>query len=140
MRRATDVADRLDQVVDERLGAVADLEEFVGNAVAWSERLGTPNGQELAGRLRATAQQVSALREELTDIQLDFAVTLDITPADAPPLTALPHPRQRDIRPPAHEARAHAALLTSPHRPTAPAPLAETPYSAPAATAPRRTR
>jgi hypothetical protein len=140
VRRATDVADILDQVVDERLGSVADLEEFADTAAAWSERLGTANGQELAGRLRATAQHVGDLRDELTELQLDFAVTLDTTPGAAPPLTALPHSRQRDVRPPAHEARAQAALLSSPHRPTVSTPPAETQRAAPAATAPRRTR
>lgn len=139
-RSSTDFADILDQLVDEHRGVVADLEEFVGTAAAWCDRLGTPSGRDLAGHLRATAVRVDDLRDHLTEAQLNFAVMPDRTPDNSPALTALPHTPQRDVRPPAHEARAQAALLASPHRPTtAPAP-ATAPSATAVTTAPRRAR
>ncbi|WP_329543965.1 hypothetical protein OG548_03695 [Streptomyces sp. NBC_01356] len=47
LRRSADVADVLDQILDEHHGVVGDLEEFIDTAAAWCERLDTPNGREL---------------------------------------------------------------------------------------------
>lgn len=108
-RRSIEVSDLFDQVTDERLRVVAELEEFVDTAAAWCDRLGTPNGKELAGHLRATAVHVDDLRDHLTEAQLNLADMPDTTPEAAPPLTSLTSSHQRDARPLAHEARTRAA-------------------------------
>lgn len=138
-RRSVEVSDLFDQVIDERLGIVAELEEFVDTATAWCDRLGTPNGEDLAGRLRATAVRVDDLRDHLTEAQLNFAVMPDTTPDAAPALTNLTSSHQRDVRPPAHEARARAALMAF-HRPHTAPPSAAAPAATAVATAPRRSR
>ncbi|WP_148588780.1 hypothetical protein [Streptomyces sp. WAC01526] len=141
LRRSADVADVLEQILDEHDGAVGDLEEFVDTAAAWCERLDTPSGRELGQHLRTIAHHVALLGDRLVDAQLDLSVMPDVTPKDAPPLADVPLPKRHEIPSVTHTARARAAVASSPKRP---ADLAAAPEEAPRSTtappSPRRTR
>ncbi|MFJ9419978.1 hypothetical protein ACIRPT_38370 [Streptomyces sp. NPDC101227] len=140
LRRSADVAEVLEQILDEHHGAVGDLEEFVDTA-AWCERLDTPGGRELSQHLRTIAHHVAFLDDRLADAQLDLSVMPDVTPKDAPPLADVPLPKRHDVPSVTHTARARAAVASSPKRP---ADLAAAPDEAPrsrdAPPSPRRTR
>ncbi|MFE0187571.1 hypothetical protein [Streptomyces sp. NPDC058989] len=141
LRRSADVAEVLEQILDEHHGAVGDLEEFIDTAAAWCERLDTPNGRELGQHLRTIAHHVAFLGDRLADAQLDLSVMPDVTPQDAPPLTDVPLPARHEIPSVTHTARSRAAVASSPNRPTGlPAPPEEVPRSTAAPPSPRRTR
>ncbi|MCF3172606.1 MULTISPECIES: hypothetical protein [Streptomyces] len=141
LRRSADVAEVLEQVLDEHHGAVGDLEEFIDTAAAWCERLDTPNGRELSQHLRSIAHHVAFLGDRLADAQLDLSVMPDATPQDAPPLAELPLPSRHKVPSVTHTARARAAVASSPNRPAdlpaAPEEAARSPAAPPS---PRRTR
>ncbi|MEU9342022.1 hypothetical protein AB0D74_12490 [Streptomyces sp. NPDC048278] len=143
LRRSADVADVLEQVLDEHHGVVGDLEEFIDTAAAWCSRLDTPNGRELSQHLRTIAHHVAFLGDQLVDAQLDLAVMPDVTPADAPPLAEVPLPARYEIPAVTHTARSRAALASSPNLPTAatrPAPPGEAVTSRATAPNARRSR
>ncbi|WP_405539660.1 hypothetical protein OG787_46900 [Streptomyces sp. NBC_00075] len=117
LRRSADVADVLEQILDEHHGVVGDLEEFVDTAAVWCERLGTPNGRELGVHLRTIAHHVAFLGDQLVTAQLDLAVMPDLTPDNAPPLAEVPLPARHEIPSVTHTARSRAALASSPNRP-----------------------
>ncbi|MGW1374693.1 hypothetical protein ACWD6P_10540 [Streptomyces sp. NPDC002446] len=117
LRRSADVADVLEQILDEHHGAVGDLEEFIDTAAAWCERLGTPNGRELSQHLRTIAHHVAFLSDQLVNAQLDLAVMPDVTPENTPPLAEVPLPARHDIPAVTHTARSRAAVASSPNRP-----------------------
>jgi len=141
LHRSADVADVLEQILDEHHGAVGDLEEFIDTAAAWCERLDTPGGRELGQHLRTIAHHVAFLGDRLADAQLDLSVMPDVTPKDAPPLADVPLPKRHEVPSVTHTARARAAVASSPKRP---ADLAAAPEEAPrsrdAPPSPRRTR
>ncbi|WP_432144313.1 hypothetical protein [Streptomyces sp. bgisy084] len=141
LRRSADVADALEQILDEHHGAVGDLEEFIDTAAAWCERLDTPGGRELSQHLRTIAHHVAFLGDQLTDAQLDLSVMPDVTPKDAPPLANAPLPARNTVPSVTHTARARAAVAPSPKRPEVlPATPEEAPRSTAALPSPRRTR
>ncbi|MGH4028717.1 hypothetical protein ACQB60_07250 [Actinomycetota bacterium Odt1-20B] len=117
LRRAADVADVLEQILDEHHGVVGDLEEFIDTAAAWCERLGTPGGRDLGLHLRTIAHHLAFLGDQLTDAQLDLAVMPEVTPQGAPPLAEMPLPARHQFLPVAQTARARAATEPSPQRP-----------------------
>ncbi|MGP3948476.1 hypothetical protein [Streptomyces sp. 7N604] len=117
LRRPADVADVLEQILDEHHGAVGDLEEFIDTAAAWCERLDTPNGRELGLHLRTIAHHVAFLGDQLVNVQLELAVMPDVTPENAPPLAEVPLPMQHEFPSVTHTARFDAAVASSPNRP-----------------------
>jgi hypothetical protein len=119
LRRSADVADVLEEILDEHHGTVHDLAEFVDTAAAWCERLDTPNGHELALHLRALAHHVAFLGDQLTEVQLDLSAMPDVTPLDAAPLTETPHRDRHEVPSATHSDRSRAALSSSPNRPAA---------------------
>ncbi|MFI0155750.1 hypothetical protein [Streptomyces lydicus] len=141
LRRSADVAEVLEQILDEHHSAVGDLEEFVDTAAAWCEGLDTPGGRELGQDLRTIAHHVAFLGDRLADAQLDLSVMPDVTPKDAPPLADVPLPKRHDVPSVTHTNRARAAVASSPKRP---ADLAAAPEEAPrsrdAPPSPRRSR
>ncbi|GFE25699.1 hypothetical protein [Streptomyces nigrescens] len=141
LRRSADVAEVLEQILDEHHGAVGDLEEFIDTAAAWCERLDTPGGRELGQHLRTIAHHVASLGDRLADAQLDLSVMPDVTPKDAPPLVDVPLPNRYEVPSVTHTARARAAVASSPKRPAdLPAAPGEAPRSTAAPPSPRRTR
>lgn len=141
LRRSADIADTLEQILDEHHGAVGDLEEFIDTAAAWCERLGTPAGRELSQHLRTIAHHVALLGDRLADAQLDLSVMPDVTPQDAPPLADLPLPARCTVPIVTHTARARAAVAPSQKRPAVlPAPPVEAPRSTAAQPSLRRRR
>ncbi|MEU1299978.1 hypothetical protein [Streptomyces shenzhenensis] len=118
LRRSADVADVLEQILDEHHGTVGGLEEFIDTTAAWCERLDTPNGRELALHLRTIAHHVAFLGDQLTEAQLDLAVMPDVTPIDAPSLAKVPHLARHELPSVTRTARSRAALSSSPNRPT----------------------
>ncbi|MEC4018274.1 hypothetical protein [Streptomyces sp. H27-D2] len=116
LRRSADVADLLDQILDEHHGTVSDLEEFIDTAAAWCDRLESPNGHELGQRLRTIAHHVAFLGDQLADAQLDLSVMADLTPDGASLLAEVPLPARYDVLPVTRAARARAAVASSPHR------------------------
>ncbi|GGX14543.1 hypothetical protein [Streptomyces noursei] len=140
LRRSADVAEVLEQILDEYHGAVGDLEEFIDTAAAWCERLDTPSGRELGQHLRTVAHHVAFLGDRLADAQLDLSAMPDVTPKDAPPLAEVPLPKRHKIPSVTHTARARAAVAPSPKRPAdLPAAPGEAPRSTAAPPSPRRT-
>ncbi|WP_406217506.1 hypothetical protein [Streptomyces decoyicus] len=141
LRRSADVAEVLEQILDEHHGAVGDLEEFIDTAAAWCERLDTPNGRELGQHLRTIAHHVAFLGDRLADAQLDLSVMPDTTPQDAPPMAEVPLPSRHEVPSVTHTARARTAVASSPNRPAdlpeAPEEAARSPAAPPS---PRRTR
>ncbi|MER6132151.1 hypothetical protein [Streptomyces sp. NPDC001815] len=141
LRRSADVADVLEQILDEHHGVVGDLEEFIDTAAAWCERLDTANGRELGLHLRTIAHHVAFLGDQLVTAQLDLAVMPDETPDIAPPLSEVPLLTRYEIPSVTHTARARAALASSPTRkgtlPISPDGAAHSPASP---SSPRRTR
>jgi hypothetical protein len=141
LRRSADIADVLEQILDEHHGVVGDLEEFIDTAAVWCERLDTANGRELGGHLRTIAHHVAFLGDQLVAAQLDLAVMPDVTPENAPPLSEAPLLPRHGVPSVTHTARARAALAPSPNRP---ADLPTSPDEAARAPAPpsspRRTR
>ncbi|MFI2369857.1 hypothetical protein [Streptomyces sp. NPDC018833] len=141
LRRSADVADVLDQILDEHHGVVGDLEEFIDTTAAWCDRLDTANGRELGRHLRTIAHHVAFLGDQLVTAQLDLAVMPDITPGNAPSLSEVPLLPRHDVPSVTHTARARAALASSPTRPaaqsTSPDEAAHAQASPPS---PRRTR
>lgn len=117
LRRSADVADVLEQILDEHHGVVGDLEEFIDTAAAWCTRLGTPNGRELSQHLRTIAHHVAFLADQLVVAQLDLAVMPDVTPDNAVPLAEAPLPTRYEIPSVTHTARSRAALAASPSLP-----------------------
>ncbi|WP_435220708.1 hypothetical protein [Streptomyces sp. Tue6028] len=141
LRRSADVADVLEQILDEHHGAVGDLEGFIDTAAAWCERLDTANGRELGLHLRTIAHHVAFLGDQLVAAQLDLADMPDLTPDDAPPLSEVPLPTRHEAPSVTHTARARAALSASPNRPAAlPTSPEEAARSAASPSVPRRTR
>lgn len=141
LRRSADVADVLEQILDEHHGALGDLEEFIDTAAAWCERLDTLGGRELGQHLRTVAHHVAFLGDRLADAQLDLSVMPDVTPKDAPPLADVPLPKRHEVPSATHSARARAAVTSSPKRPAdLPAAPGEAPRSTAAPPSPRRTR
>ncbi|MEU8782639.1 hypothetical protein [Streptomyces sp. NPDC048637] len=141
LRRSADVAEVLEQILDEHHGPVGDLEEFIDTAAAWCERLDTPNGRELGQHLRTIAHHVAFLGDRLADAQLDLSVMPGVTPQDAPPLADMPLPVRHNVPSVTHTARSRAAVASSPNRPTElPAASEEAPRSTAAPSSPRRTR
>ncbi|MFE6364130.1 hypothetical protein ACFVP3_29570 [Streptomyces sp. NPDC057806] len=141
LRRSADVADVLEQILDEHHGAVGDLEEFIDTAAAWCERLDTANGRELGQHLRTIAHHVAFLGDQLVTAQLDLAVMPDVTPDDAPPLADVPLLPRHEIPSVTHTARARAALASSPNRPAAQSTSPDEAARSPAPpSSPRRTR
>ncbi|KMS74383.1 hypothetical protein ACM01_13885 [Streptomyces viridochromogenes] len=141
LRRSADVADALEQILDEHHGVVGDLEEFIDTAAAWCERLDTPNGRELSLHLRTIAHHVAFLGDQLVAAQLDLAVMPDVTPDNAPRLADVPLPTRYEIPSVTHTARARAAAASSPNRPVVPPTSSEEAARAPASpSSPRRTR
>ncbi|WDT54138.1 hypothetical protein [Streptomyces sp. G7(2002)] len=141
LRRSAEVAEVLEQILDEHHGAVGDLEEFIDTAAAWCERLDTPDGRELGQHLRTIAHHVAFLGDRLADAQLDLSVMPDVTAMDAPPLADVPLPKRHNVPSVTHTARARAAVASSLKRPAdlAAAPK-EAPHSLDAPPSPRRTR
>lgn len=141
LRRSADVADVLEQALDEHHGVVGDLEEFIDTAAAWCDRLDTANGRELGQHLRTIAHHVAFLGDQLVTAQLDLAVMPDITPGNAPSLSEVPLLPRHEVPSVTHTARARAALASSPTRPaaqsTSPDEAAHASASPPS---PRRTR
>ncbi|WP_369251120.1 hypothetical protein [Streptomyces sp. R41] len=141
LRRSADVADVLEQILDEHHGVVGDLEEFIDTAAAWCDRLDTANGRELGQHLRTIAHHVAFLGDQLVTAQLDLAVMPDLTPGNAPSLSEVLLLPRHDVPSVTHTARARAALASSPHRPaaqlTSPDETARSPASP---SSPRRTR
>ncbi|MFD5537672.1 hypothetical protein ACFWIJ_07400 [Streptomyces sp. NPDC127079] len=119
LRRSADVADVLEQILDEHHGVVGDLEEFIDTAAAWCDRLDTSNGRELGQHLRTIAHHVAFLGDQLVTAQLDLAVMPDVTPEGAPPLADVPLLPRYELPSVTHTARARAALASSPSRPAA---------------------
>ncbi|MFG3363543.1 hypothetical protein ACGF0K_01020 [Streptomyces sp. NPDC048156] len=143
LRRSADVADVLEQILDEHHGVVGDLEEFIDTAAAWCERLDTPNGRELGLHLRTIAHHVAFLGDQLVAAQLDLAEMPDVTPDNAPPLAEVPLLARHGVPSVTHTARSRAALAASPHRPapaTGPAPPDEAVRSPSPAPNARRSR
>ncbi|WP_405931503.1 hypothetical protein [Streptomyces sp. NBC_00827] len=141
LRRSADIADVLEQILDEHHGVVGDLEEFIDTAAAWCDRLDTANGRELGQHLRTIAHHVAFLGDQLVAAQLDLAVMPDMTPDDAPPLSEVPLLPRHDIPSVTHTARARAALASSPHRPAAQSTSPDDSARSPAPpSSPRRTR
>ncbi|SEC12140.1 hypothetical protein [Streptomyces sp. 2314.4] len=141
LRRSADVAEVLEQILDQHHGAVGDLEEFIDSAAAWCERLDTPNGRELGLHLRTIAHHVAFLGDQLVGAQLELAVMPDVTPEGAPPLAEVPLLVRHEFLPVTHTARARAAATSSPHHATAVAPAPDAPPRPQAAPPPsRRTR
>lgn len=141
LRRSADVANVLEQILDEHHGPVGDLEEFIDTAAAWCERLDTPNGRELGQHLRTIAHHVAFLGDRLADAQLDLSVMPDVTPQEARPLADIPLPVRHQVLSVTHTARSRAAVAPSPKRPTdLPAAPEEAPRSTAAPSSPRRTR
>ncbi|MFJ8107993.1 hypothetical protein [Streptomyces sp. NPDC096132] len=141
LRRSADVADVLEQILDEHHGVVGDLEEFIDTAAAWCDRLGTANGRELGQHLRTIAHHVAFLGDQLVTAQLDLSVMPDVAPEGAPALADVPLLPRYELPSVTHTARARAALASSPSRPfdlpTSPAEAARSPAPPPS---PRRTR
>ncbi|MEV0372588.1 hypothetical protein AB0I10_22605 [Streptomyces sp. NPDC050636] len=141
LRRSADVAEVLEQILDEHHGAVGDLEEFIDTAAAWCERLDTPGGRELGQHLRTIAHHVAFLGDRLADAQLDLSVMPEVTPQDAPPLADVPLPARHEIPSVSRTARSRAAVAPSPNRPAGlPAAPEEAARSTAAPTGARRTR
>ncbi|GFE17952.1 hypothetical protein Sgleb_59990 [Streptomyces glebosus] len=141
LRHSADVAEVLEEILDQHQGAVGDLEDFIDTAAAWCERLETPNGRELSLRLRTIAHHVAFLGDQLVDAQLDLAVMTDVTPEEAPPLADMPLPERHEFLPVTHTARSRAAVSSSPHSPVDVSPAARASAQPQAAAPPsRRTR
>ncbi|WP_327157711.1 hypothetical protein [Streptomyces tubercidicus] len=138
LRHSADVAEVLEQILDQHQGAVGDLEEFIDTAAAWCERLDTPNGRELSLRLRTIAHHVAFLGDQRVDAQLDLAVMPDVTPGEAPPLADMPLPERHEFLPVTHTARARAAVSSSPHSPADVSPAARASAEPQAAASPSR--
>ncbi|MCW7986868.1 hypothetical protein XF35_16635 [Streptomyces platensis subsp. clarensis] len=141
LRRSADVADVLEQILDEHHGAGGALEEFIDTAAAWCERLDTPGGRELGQHLRTIAHHVASLGDRLADAQLDLSAMADVTPKDGPPLADVPLPKRHNVPSVTHTTRARAAVTSSTKRPDGlPAAPGEAPHSRDPAPSPRRTR
>ncbi|MFG3120345.1 hypothetical protein ACGF4C_39060 [Streptomyces sp. NPDC048197] len=141
LRRSADVAEVLEQILDEHHGAVGHLEEFIDAAAVSCERLDTPGGRELGQHLRTIAHHVALLGDRLADAQLDLSVMPDVTPKDAPPLADVPLPKRHNVPSVTRTARARAAVASSPKHPAdLPAAPEEVPRSTGAPPSPRRTR
>ncbi|MGW9115464.1 hypothetical protein ACWGRV_02290 [Streptomyces sp. NPDC055663] len=140
---AMDVAEVLDEILDEHHGVVPDLKKFIDTAAAWCERLGTPNGQELGLRLRTIAHHVAFLGDQLVGAQRELAVMPDVTPENVPPLAEVPLLERQEWLQVTHTARARAAVASSPNRPAnaqTQQPHATPGRQAAPATTPSRTR
>ncbi|MFJ1602547.1 hypothetical protein ACIOHS_04120 [Streptomyces sp. NPDC088253] len=141
LRRSADIADVLEQILDEHHGVVGDLEEFIDTAAVWCERLDTANGRELGQHLRTIAHHVAFLGDQLVAAQLDLAVMPDVTPDNAPPLSEVPLLPRHDVPSVTHTARTRAALASSPNRPADLPPSPQEAARAPASpSSSRRTR
>lgn len=115
LRRSADVAELLEQILDEHDGVIGDLEEFIDTAAAWCDRLDTPNGRDLSQHLRTIAHHVAFLGDQLVAAQIDLTVMPDVTPLNAPPLSEVPLPARHEIPSVTHTARSRAAVAASPN-------------------------
>ncbi|MDT3395334.1 hypothetical protein RKE29_01495 [Streptomyces sp. B1866] len=110
--RTAEVAEVLTELLDERFGALGELERLVETTAAWCERLDTDEGRALASRLRTVADHVAFLGDRIADAEADLQNMPAVLPATAPPLAPARGRAQS-----AHGARARAAVAASPHRP-----------------------
>lgn len=126
LEEPTDVADWLRRPVESPVGALPELQQFIGSAATWCDRLDHPDGPALAHHLRTITEHLEVLGDRLTHVSRY--------------LDALPPVTQDAGR---ARARANAATAASPHRPAAAAkapPPEATKRQPPAASAARRAR
>ncbi|WP_157847621.1 hypothetical protein [Streptomyces violens] len=124
LEEPTDVADWLRRPVEGPAGAIPELQQFIGAAATWCDRLDQPDGPALAHHLRNIAEHIEVLGDRLTHVSQY--------------LDALPPVTQDAGR---ARARSNAATASSPHRPAAAAkapPPEATQHLSPAASAARR--
>ncbi|MFE2426866.1 hypothetical protein ACFXJ5_08945 [Streptomyces sp. NPDC059373] len=136
--RSAEAAEVLRELLDERFGAMSELEHLVDTAATWCERLDTIEGRELGTRLRTIASHVGFLSDRIADVEADLQDIAGVIPADAPPLSATPA-RTHENRPASYGTRAQAAVATSSHLPI-PIPTGASPEPRPTPPLPRPTR
>ncbi|MEU3597196.1 hypothetical protein ABZ714_00445 [Streptomyces sp. NPDC006798] len=136
LKRAMDVADALDPVLDEDHGVFAGLEGVFASAASWCEQLGTKHGRELAEELRAGVHQVVTLGEQLLEVQLALSVMPDTVRENAPAPV-----RERSAVPEVSEAaRVRSTVAAPPRHPFTAAPTAGTAFPPAESARPGRTR
>lgn len=116
VRQAMDVADVLDEVLDDRRGTFVRLDEFFQTASVWCERLATSSSHELSVHLQSLRNNMAVIAQQLAGIQADLAATQDELPVGVPTLNEDPAWEPREYPAPSPSTRAQTAIASSPHR------------------------